>query len=77
MIELLLAILAAISIAIIAWVAVTVYVRFVQSGGQHLSEGDRMPLLFRFSMPYVKGFSRMFHRWLVRKGVISEQQEEF
>ena len=71
---LLISLIAAIPIVIVVWVLVDTYVRFVRSGGEHTASGERMPLLFRFSMPYLKGFSRIIAGHLRARGIASRYE---
>jgi len=70
----LISLIAAIPIIIVAWVLADTYIRFVRSGGEHTASGERMPLLFRFAMPYLKGFSRIFAGFLHARGIAGKHQ---
>lgn len=72
---LLFAAVGAVPFAIVTWVVVDTYMWFVRSGGAHVPTGERMPLLIRLTIPYIKGFSRIFAEILRSRGVTSEYQQ--
>lgn len=72
---LLISLIAAVPIGLVTWALVDTYLRFVRSGGaSNVSTGEKLPFLIRFSMPYIKGFSRIFGGILRSKGVVNEAE---